>query len=118
MTRQKHLKQLVRARMEKTGERYAAARRHIIRETPGNDGSARGARHITGNVPATTALRTLLAAAGVRDPRTKQPFTEAMVYGIAGGIGIGVFAFLYEKANFASFYVAARNDSDLDSCFA
>src|SRR5688572_2946816 len=33
-----------------------------------------------------------------------------MAYGIAGGIGIGVFSFLYEKQNFASFYVAARHD--------
>lgn len=33
-----------------------------------------------------------------------------MLYGIAGGIGIGVFSFLYEKANFASFYLAARHD--------
>ena len=30
MTGQKHLKQLIRARMDKTGERYAAARRFII----------------------------------------------------------------------------------------
>jgi len=110
MTRQKHLKQLVRVRMEKTGERYATARRHIIRQAHGDDAESRPLAHRTGNIPATTALRTLLAAAGVRDPRTKEPFTEAMVYGIAGGIGIGVFSFVYEKANFASFYVAARND--------
>jgi hypothetical protein len=110
MTRQKHLKQLVRARMEKTGERYATARRHVVRELPASSDTARDDSHLTGNVPATTALRTLLTAAGVRAPHTKEPFTEAMVYGIAGGIGIGVFSFLYEKENFASFYVAARHD--------
>jgi hypothetical protein len=110
MTRQKHLKQLVRARMEKTGERYATARRHVIRESPDADTKARAVPHLTGNVPATTALRTLLTGAGVRAPHTNAPFTEAMVYGIAGGIGIGVFSFLYEKQNFASFYVAARHD--------
>ena len=111
MTRQKHLKQLVRARMEKTGERYATARRHVVRETPsGSTGTRDGVSHLTGNVPATTALRTLLTAADVRAPHTNEPFTEAMVYGIAGGIGIGVFSFLYEKENFASFYVAARHD--------
>ena len=113
MTRQKHLKQLVRARMEKTGERYATARRHVIRETPGHSSeSARQApgAHLTGNVPAATALRVLLTAAGVRAPHTNQPFTEAMLFGIAGGIGIGVFAFLYEKEDFASFYVAGRHD--------
>jgi butirosin biosynthesis protein H-like/uncharacterized protein DUF4872 len=110
MTRQKHLKQLVRARMAKTGERYATARRHIISETPSVDAPAPRTNHLTGNVPATTALRVLLTAAGVRAPHTNQPFTEAMLFGVAGGIGIGMFSFLYEKANFASFYVAGRHD--------
>ena len=113
MTRQKHLKQLVRARMEKTGERYATARRHVIREVPGHSSEPTAqspARHLTGNVPATTALRVLLTAAAARAPHTNQPFTEAMLFGIAGGIGIGVFAFLYEKEDFASFYVAGRHD--------
>ena len=116
MTRRKHLKQLVRARMEKTGERYATARRHIVRDTTATPAAAdaspktRTSSHLTGNVPAATALRILLTASGVRAPHTNAPFTEAMVYGIAGGIGIGVFSFLYEKENFASFYVAARHD--------
>ena len=103
MTRRKHLKQLVRSRMEKTGEHYATARRHIVRATTPTDAEGdataktRGSSHLTGNVPAATALRILLTAAGVRAPHTNAPFTEAMVYGIAGGIGIGVFSFLYEK---------------------
>jgi hypothetical protein len=109
MTRQKHLKQLVRDRMARTGERYATARRHVIGEAAAVDKS--GTRsHLTGNVPATTALRALLTAADVRAPHTKQPFTEAMLFGIAGGIGVGMFSFLYEKENFASFFVAGRND--------
>jgi Domain of unknown function (DUF4872)/Butirosin biosynthesis protein H, N-terminal len=110
MTPQKHLKQLVRARMATTGERYATARRHIIRETEDVAAPASRTGHFTGNVPATTALRTLLTAAGVHAPHSKQPFTEAMLFGIAGGVGIGMFSFLYEKANFASFYVAGRHD--------
>jgi hypothetical protein len=110
MTRQKHLKQLVRARMEKTGERYATARRHIVRDASATTDTTRADSHLTGNVPAATALRILLTAAGVRAPHTNAQFTEAMVYGIAGGIGIGIFAFLYEKENFASFYVAGRHD--------
>jgi len=114
MTRQKHLKQLVRARMERTGERYATARRHVIRETPAQSterpSDATPGPHLTGNIPATTALRVLLTAAGVRAPHTNAPFTEAMLFGVAGGIGIGVFSFLYEKHDFASFYVAGRHD--------
>lgn len=42
-----------------------------------------------------SAARVLLTAAGVRAPHTKEPFTEAMLYGIAGGIGVCVFSFLY-----------------------
>ena len=111
MTRQKHLKQLVRARMEKTGERYATARRHVVRDaSPPGAETVRSELHFTGNVPAATALRTLLGAAGIRAPHSNAPFSEAMLFGIAGGIGIGVFSFLYEKQNFASFYVAARHD--------
>jgi hypothetical protein len=109
MTVRKHLKQLVRARMAKTGERYAAARRNVVREEarPPTDPASRW--HFPGGVPATTALRVLLAHAGVRAPHAKQPFSEALLFGIAGGIGIGTFTFLYEKENFASFFVAGRH---------
>jgi len=65
--------------------------------------------HFAGSVPATTALRGLLEHAGVRDPHTGAPFSEAMLFGMAGGIGIGVFSFLYEKENFASFFLAGRH---------
>jgi len=108
MTAHKHLKQLVRARMEKTGETYTTARRHIIKDAPAStDADTRW--HFPGNVPATTALRVLLAQAGVRDPHTGQPFSEAMTFVLAGGIGIGVFQFYYEKEDFASFFVSGRH---------
>jgi hypothetical protein len=32
-----------------------------------------------------------------------------MLFGIAGGIGAGVFSFVYQKENFASFFVAGRH---------
>jgi hypothetical protein len=109
MTSHKHLKQLVRARMTKTGESYATARRHVVREPaqPPTDPATQW--HFPGNVPATTALRVLLAHAGVRAPHDHAPFSEAMLFGIAGGIGIGVFSFFYEKEGFASFYIAGRH---------
>ncbi len=116
VTAHKHLKQLVRTRMSKTGESYATARRQIIGhdDTPSPDPATRA--HFPGNVAATTALRVLLTHAGVRDPATGRPFTEAMLFGIAGGIGIGVFAFRYEKEDFSSFFVAGRHKwaDDLD----
>src|SRR5262245_29062449 len=92
--------------MERTGESYAAARRVVLQQS---EPEPKGPWHFAGNVPATTALRILLTNAGVRDPRTSQPFSEAMLYGIAGGIGIGVFQFFYQKENFASFFVAGRH---------
>lgn len=65
--------------------------------------------HFPGRVPATTALRVLLTHAGVRDPHTKKPFSDAMLFGIAGGVGIGVAAFHYAKENFSSFFIAGRH---------
>ena len=110
MTQQKHLKRLVRARMAKTGERYAAARRMIVQTAPPRPTDPATRWHFPGTVAGTTALRILLAHAGVRDPRTGQPFTETMLFGLAGGIGIGVFSFFYEKANFASLFLAGRHE--------
>jgi Domain of unknown function (DUF4872)/Butirosin biosynthesis protein H, N-terminal len=115
MTSHQHLKQLVRQRMAKTGERYATARRHILgaltveRPPSGPRGWRRTPFHLPGNVPAATALRIVSAAAGVVDARTGEPYSEAMVFGIAGGIGIGVFSFLYEKEDFASFFIGGRH---------
>ena len=116
MTKHKHLKQLVRERMRKTGESYATARRQTIRHatdqshgraSPSRRGAARF--HFPGNVPATTALRVVLTQAGALAPHTGLPFSEAMLFGIAGGIGVGVFSFYYEKENFSSFFIAGRH---------
>jgi hypothetical protein len=102
MTTQKHLKQLVRARMEKTGERYAAARRTILAQQPVATAKGAVASHLPGNITATTALRVLLRHLG-------QQWSEAELYVAAGGIGAGVFAFLYEKSDEASLYLAGRH---------
>jgi hypothetical protein len=109
MTAHKHLKQLIRARMEKTGERYAAARRMVLGEAEETPRDPATRWHFAGNVPATTALRTLLAHAGVRAPHTGKPFSEAMLFGIAGGIGIGVFSFYYKQGDIATFNISGRH---------
>jgi hypothetical protein len=105
MTEQKHLKQRVRARMDKTGESYTTARRQVLQQAP----PATHPLHFPGSIPVTTAIRVLSAHAGFRDPRTRAPWTEAMLFGIDGGIGAGVFSFHYAKENFSSFYVAGRH---------
>lgn len=121
MTTQKHLKQLIRARMAKTGEHYTTARRHIIGKLEQTDTSSTaglsGPFHFPGNVPATTALRILLANQGVRAPHTGEPFSEAMLFGIAGGVGIGVFSFFYEKEDTATFFVAGRHQWHDDEAY-
>ena len=109
MTAHKHLKEMVRARMRKTGESYTTARRHIVRQVGVLQDFSPARWHLPGNIPATTALRVVLTAAGVRDPRDGNPLTEAMLFGICGGIGMGIASFYYEKANFSSFYIGGRH---------
>jgi hypothetical protein len=109
MTAHKHFKHLVRARMGKTGESYTTARRLILQQAllPSEAGPTRF--HVAGSIPGATALRVLLTAAGVRDPRSGRPLSEPMVFGIAGGIGIGMASFRYEKGDFSSFYITGRH---------
>ena len=109
MTAHKHFKQLVRARMVKTGESYTTARRQIIQQAQIGAEEGPGRWHLPGNIPAATALRILLTAAGARDPRTGAPFSEAIVFGICGGIGLGIASFYYAAADFSSFYIAGRH---------
>ena len=113
MTLQKHLKERVHSRMQKTGESYTTARRHVLNQrqgilpAPAVNPVLRC--HFPGNIPTTTALRILLSHAGIRNPLTGEPFTEALLFVIAGGIGMGMFSFFYEKENLATFYVAGRH---------
>lgn len=107
MTQQKHLKQLVRARMAKTGERYAAAHRQVTgNHRPTNTTTTLD--HLPGQIPAANALRNLLWRAGVRGPGGDAP-GEALIFGLAGGIGAGLFTFFYEAEEVATFYIAGRH---------
>ncbi len=45
--------------------------------------------HAGGAFADSTTLRNLLAFAGVTNPHTNEPFSEALCFGIAGGIGAG-----------------------------
>jgi hypothetical protein len=117
MTARKHLKQRIRARMEKTGERYATARRQIIRGLEQEHSTASTRWHLPGNIPATTALRTLFGHTGVLAPHTHAPFSEAMLFGIAGGIGMGVFSFFYQKEDIATFFLAGRHSWHDDAAY-
>lgn len=108
MTRHKHLKELVRARMSKTGESYTTARRRVVQQAPDTKAEFPFI-HFPGIVPGAVSLRVLAANAGVINPVTGRPLSEAMAFGIGGGIGAGVFAFHYEKEDFSSFFIAGRH---------
>jgi hypothetical protein len=58
--------------------------------------------HLPGRVPATTALRILLHEQGAE-------YSEPLLFVLAGGIGAGVFSFIYEKEDFASLFLAGRH---------
>jgi Butirosin biosynthesis protein H, N-terminal len=84
MTTQKKLKALVRARMDKTGESYTVARRHVLNSQPASDYQLRGGLH-----PEIASLANALASRGIADPTTERPISEALVLGIGGGLGAG-----------------------------
>jgi hypothetical protein len=87
VTEQRDLKRLVRERMARTGESYSTARRHVAAHaTPEAAGSHR----------LSAVVVRLLERAGITDPRTGAPFTEAMVCGLAGGIGFMYAVFEYK----------------------
>jgi hypothetical protein len=128
MTRQPHLKARIRARMAKTGERYAAARGQVIgaaapsdESAPSSDESAPssaepapssfGIRHFGGVHPESTALRIVATHAGVHTPNG-QPLSEPLAFVVGGGVGIGMFQFVYEKDDFASFFVGGGHRWD------
>ena len=102
MPTDKDFKRLVRARMGKTGEAYTTARAHLRPDSdPARPGPLRG-RH-----PDTAALARLLAALGVTDPASGRPITEAMVLGVAGGIGFAYFVFEYKDEDLTTLFSAA-----------
>jgi hypothetical protein len=49
-----------------------------------------------GRFPTTAAITNALACQGVTAPHTGEPYTEAMLTGLSGGIALGYFTFAYE----------------------
>ena len=58
--------------------------------------------------PDCTALAIQLKSCGITLPELGDQVSEAMLFGIGGGIGCGVFQFVYEKNDFSSLYLAGR----------
>jgi hypothetical protein len=108
MTTRKCFKQVVRARMAKTGERYAAARRALLTAddtgrvaTPGDEPAATtnetGYRPRGGLSPTTAAVANVLADRGMVSRLTGEPLSEAMVLGVGGGLGAGYILWEFDK---------------------
>ena len=98
MTRHKHLKDAVRARMARTGERYTTAHRHLTGAhagpaprdvVPGYTAFGGGRHHDS------ALLTHVLAAAGVVGAHDGAPLDEPMAAGLAGGVGFMYFTFSY-----------------------
>ncbi len=101
MTQRRHLKKLVRDRMAHTGETYTTARRRILAKsgrtaTKLPAGLVPGYDVFGGGQHRESALVThLLRQVGYLAPHTGEPYTEAMVCGLAGGIGFMYAVFEY-----------------------
>jgi len=92
MTTQKKLKALVRARMNKTGESYMVARRHLLNQIPADEYVLRGGIH-----PETSSLANALASRGITNPTNGRPLSEAMILGVGGGLGAEYILWQFEK---------------------
>ena len=105
MTTDKAFKRVVRARMAKTGERYAAARRALV-EAPRDRHHPQPTRRLVtpagyrmrgGLHPETATLANVLANRGVVSGLTGEPLTEAAILGIGGGLGAGYILWEFQS---------------------
>ncbi|MDH3300323.1 MAG: BtrH N-terminal domain-containing protein [Acidimicrobiia bacterium] len=120
MTRNRDFKTLVRRRMEKTGERYSTARAHVLAAGGGRSGTTGLAaaldvpgllsriNTVGGSQPDLAAARNLCVNTGLGGPEG-QPISEALAFGLAGGVGFlyGVF----EYGDIPTMTIVARNRS-------
>jgi Butirosin biosynthesis protein H, N-terminal/Domain of unknown function (DUF4872) len=104
MTAHKHLKERIRARMARTGERYTTARRHVLNALPPADYQLLGGTH-----PDTHAIAGVLANRGLLAPHTGQPLSEAMVLGAGGGLGAGYILWEFKAHDRRSLVLGFRN---------
>lgn len=102
MTKQQSLKQRIRARMKKTGERYTSARAMILASRPPapdaklHAGVLEGYGPLGGIQSDTAILGRCLDYAGIQHPETGRAYSEAMLHGLCGGIGFLYAVFEYK----------------------
>ncbi len=111
MTRNRDFKTLVRQRMTKTGERYSTARAHVLAAKDGTAtafGLFASVSAVGGQQADLAAARNLCTSAGITGPDGNS-MSEAMAFGLAGGVGFlyGVF----EYGDTPTMTIVARNQS-------
>ena len=117
MTTNKAFKRVVRARMAKTGEHYAAARRALMQAATDRDPAASisdatasaGYRMRGGVHPETASIANILAHQGVTSGLTGEPLTEATILGIGGGLGAGYILWQFKSHGIATLTLGFRN---------
>jgi hypothetical protein len=62
-----------------------------------------------GVYPETATMTNVLASQGVRAPHTGRPFSEAMIFGIAGGIGCGYILWEFKRYDAAILVMGFQN---------
>src|SRR5262245_338712 len=101
MTTDKAFKRVVRARMARTGERYAAARRSLLTGSTDDrrtDAATPSGYRMRGGLhPETATLANVLANQGVVSGLTGEPLTEATILGIGGGLGAGYILWEFQR---------------------
>ncbi|MGL3805103.1 DUF4872 domain-containing protein [Paeniglutamicibacter sp. R2-26] len=127
MAQPKNLKKLTRDRMARTGESYTTARKHILSAKPGRPANALEAAEAAAAAQAAEEAELpeypapanviqydaalwhrVLTQSGVTHPLTKEPMSEALLAGLAGGIGFMVFTFAYEQTTTATVVTRAH----------
>lgn len=99
MTKQQSLKQRIRARMKKTGERYTTARSHILKihSQPINRPGLLPHYLQFGGVQTETAiLANSFRSLQLSLPSNNCPFTESLILGLCGGLGFMYAVFEYK----------------------
>ncbi|MCP4504418.1 MAG: BtrH N-terminal domain-containing protein [Deltaproteobacteria bacterium] len=99
MTHPSSFKKKVRARMRKTGERYAAARLALLSASsskPSSSSELAGYTFTPGVHSYSARLQAVLAQNGVLDPATGISFDERKLFALGGGIGFMYFLFEYQ----------------------
>ena len=117
MTTDKAFKRVIRARMAKTGERYAAARRTLVEgsadgphaASPSDAATPSGYRMRGGLHPESATLANVLANQGVVSGLTGKPLTEAAILGISGGLGAGYILWEFQRHDAPVLTLGFRN---------